>query len=140
MGMTLEVPPVLAAELDAIASREGTTVEQHAVELLRLAHAIFDVPGLSREFRSLNEGFDGPWPGFGQALDAIRESVKKVASSEASPRNATRSPRMTEPELPQARPYPRPSALGKYAHLPGGSEAFAREKQEEIAREDAKFR
>ncbi len=28
------------------------------------------------------------------------------------------------------------SALGKYAFVPGGSEEFAREKQEEIARED----
>lgn len=32
----------------------------------------------------------------------------------------------------------RPSALGKYAYVPGGSEAFAREKQQEIEREDRK--
>ncbi len=31
---------------------------------------------------------------------------------------------------------PRPSALGKYAFVPGGSEEFAREKQAEIERED----
>ena len=30
----------------------------------------------------------------------------------------------------------RPSALGKYAFVAGGSEAFAREKQAEIERED----
>ncbi|HZO89833.1 MAG TPA: hypothetical protein VFB38_16005 [Chthonomonadaceae bacterium] len=30
----------------------------------------------------------------------------------------------------------RPSILGKYAFVPGGSEEFMREKQEEIARED----
>ena len=30
----------------------------------------------------------------------------------------------------------RPSALGKYAFVAGGSEEFAREKQAEIARED----
>ncbi len=28
---------------------------------------------------------------------------------------------------------------GMFAHVPGGSEAFARKKQEEIAREDRKF-
>lgn len=31
---------------------------------------------------------------------------------------------------------PRPSALGKYAFVAGGSEEFAKEKQEEIERED----
>jgi hypothetical protein len=31
---------------------------------------------------------------------------------------------------------PRPSALGKYSFVPGGSEEFAKEKQAEIARED----
>jgi|GEM_PF-1819723 len=35
-----------------------------------------------------------------------------------------------------AKPKQRVSAMGKYAHVPGGSEVFALEKQAEIDRED----
>lgn len=44
-----------------------------------------------------------------------------------------------QPEKPSARPpdqAQRPSALGKYAFVAGGSEAFANDKQAEIERED----
>ena len=116
MALTLELPPALAAELDAIAIREGTTVEQHAVVLLRLAHAIFDVP-FADEPRSLQERYKGLLLDSGQTRDALREFAKKADKKE-----------------------PRLSILGKYAHLPSGSEEYAREKQEELAREEAKFR
>lgn len=41
-----------------------------------------------------------------------------------------------EPILPVSHGRKRPSALGKYAFVLGGSEEFAREKQAEIDRED----
>jgi len=41
-----------------------------------------------------------------------------------------------EPEIAQAPPPHRVSAMGKYAFVHGGSEEFAREKQAEIERED----
>ena len=44
------------------------------------------------------------------------------------------------PALPKSEKrskHDRPSALGKYAFVPGGSEAFAIEKQTEIEREDS---
>ena len=41
-----------------------------------------------------------------------------------------------EPILSVSHSHKRPSALGKYAFVAGGSEEFAREKQAEIDRED----
>ncbi|HJQ23743.1 MAG TPA: hypothetical protein VKA60_07470 [Blastocatellia bacterium] len=54
-----------------------------------------------------------------QALEGLsREATAAIASHPKSDRVA------------------RPSAMGKYAHIPGSSEDFAIEKQKEIAKED----
>ncbi len=43
---------------------------------------------------------------------------------------------MESPQLDNRETVKRPSALGKYAFVGGGSDEFAREKQREIERED----
>lgn len=46
----------------------------------------------------------------------------------------------SEPAAPTAKtPAKILSGYGKFAHVPGGSEAFALEKQKEIEREDSQF-
>jgi hypothetical protein len=49
---------------------------------------------------------------------------------------STNLPPNTEPIQRPGRTESSPTAMGKYTHVPGSSDEFAREKREEIAYED----
>jgi hypothetical protein len=166
MGLTLDLPPPLEEVLTREAERERVSPAEHASLLLSLATALREKGPETpfrvavRTFLSAHavdpdqfgvamEGLlgicsDQPNPAvpIGASLE-LRWSVASAAhhgtesSILQSWRNSVVHLPTTEEMIPSSgRTRRRPSARGKYAHLGLSSEEFAREKQEEIAREE----
>jgi hypothetical protein len=166
MSMTLEIPPPLEDELSREAKREELSPEDHATLLLCLATALRksaqETPFRKavKEFLS-SHSVDADR--FSSALEALlgicskhrdetptvpNESERQwalltaphhggVLSILQSWRNDPVHMPPTEAMIESAgRSRRQPSAMGKYSHLGISSEEFAREKQEEIAREE----
>lgn len=72
-----------------------------------------------------------------QPSKIFRGTVDEVFSHRHEiPPTAILELKVFEAAPPTAKQTPRASAFGKYSSVGGGSEAFAREKQQEIERED----
>lgn len=141
MSMTLQLPVELSEELEQQAERIGVSPEQHATELLSVAAVVAG---------------DAPLPPSGVAVyrteaevlllmirRLLNEEPRAEADNERLRRIGTLLFKLVQGKTSQPADSPdavnsRPSALGKYAHIPGTSEDFARRKQEEIDREDGR--
>lgn len=128
MTLTLQLPSSLSEELEQQAGRMGVTPEEHATNLLAIAAVIGDtasIPGARSQIASTMR-------------EAIRSILDRETSSEADRERLQRLAELLGRWAPeqQTPTRTRPSALGKYAHIPGTSDDFARLKQEEIDRED----
>lgn len=139
MSLTLRLPNALSQELEQQAERIGVAPEVHATDLLALA------AGVVGEDRTL-----GAADPRAQLADRMLRMIRSLLSDGARSEADIERLRQLEALLarwaregnPQAAPGDedarRPSARGKYAHIPGTSEDFARRKQEEIDREDGR--
>ena len=163
MSLTLDLPPQLAEEFD----RKALDPAEHATLILHLAASLLKdeaetrFQGAVKEFLAthsidaakvssvlgeligLCEGVDvarsdesAGSEAIGNVLRGWREAVAQRLGPE-SPIAEPPSPGDSTRQLGQR---PRVSAFGKYADVPISSEAFAREKQEEIEREERRWR
>ena len=118
MSLTLDLPTPLADELTREAKQKNVSPAEHATRLVGLAMAL------------LKDGTDTPF----------RAEVKSFLiahSVDAEHVAAVLGELLDSPVIQTAgRQARRPSAMGKYAHLGVTSEDVAREKQEDIAREE----
>jgi hypothetical protein len=115
MALTLDLPPQLEQELREQAAKAGLSVQEEIAVLLR--RALADTNDLAGSSTSATETVNGL---LADALPEMRVSLELVP-----PRNGAPT---------------RPSALGKYAHVPGSSDEFAREKRSEIDLEGRRAR
>jgi hypothetical protein len=168
MSMTLEIPPPLEDELSREAKREELSPEDHATLLLCLATALrksaqetpfrravreflsshsVDADRFSTAFETLlgvcSEHRDET-PTVPKELEPERTATTATPDSVKpsilqSWRNALVHMPLTEAMI-QSAARRQPSAMGSCSHLGLSSEEFAREKQEEIAREERGWR
>ena len=150
MSLTLELPAGLSDELEQQAERIGISPEVHATSLLYLAASALEMDP---------ESLEGPADQFISSIPAgkgqvvaifwwmvrrlIEDGVVPEAEQERMAQFAERlrawldrtgwKPSPDRPVQPSG-----PSALGKYAHIAGTSEDFARLKQAEIDAEDGR--
>lgn len=147
MSLTLELPPKLGDELTRNAERENTTTEEHAKLLLSLATALLS-ENRSTPFHKALRVFISTRSLDPDTVASVFEDFLSVCVSrnidpleisadtdfdvllEESP--AVESLIQATGRLNR----PRPSARGSCSHLGLSSEQFAKEKQEEIAREE----
>lgn len=144
-GFLLPVPGALAEILER--SSGAYDLQDYASRLL-LAAAVLAAPDapvpLARDVERIMEEH-GADAGLGPVvLRAVVDAAGahlppgwSLTGPDPSPEYPMKS--STEPGTVRepSRPY-RPSAFGKYAGIPGGSEEYAREKQAEIEREERK--
>ena len=128
MTMTLELPNELSEELEQQAERIGVSPQEHATAILSIMTAVGDRRHPLSGYRE-------------QLATTMLEMVRAILDSE--PRSEEDRARLLRLEAllgnwasRSDQPPVRPSAMGKYAHIPGSSDDFARLKQEEIDRED----
>ena len=139
MSLTLRLPNALSEELEQQAERIGVPPEVHATDLLALA------AGMAGEERMLSAS-DPRVQLAKRMLRMIGPLLHDAATSEVDNERLRQLEALLvkwgREATPQSAPGgdtpDRPSALGKYAHIPGTSEDFARLKQEEIDREDGR--
>jgi len=136
MALTLELPPGLREELREEAEKTGLTLQEHITLLLLFAHAViqeshgvpWSLPETVRVF------VDSYAPGMGTPAE-LRANLLAWAERYAGEQPVTAAP------VTHANGHGgRLSAMGKYAHLGGSSDEFAREKQFEIDREERRYR
>ncbi|HET7234100.1 MAG TPA: hypothetical protein VFJ16_29070 [Longimicrobium sp.] len=152
----LDLPPRLAWELEQAAEQAGVAPPELATLLLKVVVALGPQGGASpfaaavREFlqargvgpEQLQEVLAelvgaclAPEPGGG--LAAWREPYNPISyATSSSGVHMVREQPVHAYGAPAPGPIARASALGRYRHLPSGSQEFARAKEAEIARED----
>jgi hypothetical protein len=138
MTLTLQLPSQLSEQIEQQAEKIGVSAEEHATELLAAAAAILG---------------EDQMPAFGSpsekvlAAEALHRMIRALFNEdERSEPASERASRIVGRVRKWAADEPvrnesanaRPSALGKYAHIPGTSDDFARLKQEEIDQEDGR--
>ena len=148
--VTLELPPSLEAELANEAEREQVTPSEHATLLLFLASALRE-NGAETPFKAAVRSFLGERSVdarlFGSALEELLETclahhdTGKSSQPYSSTLQSWRLPvihrtQATELLNSPARMPRKLQAKGSCSDLGLSSEAFAKEKQEEIAREE----
>lgn len=168
MSLVVELPAEFGEELEAEAGKAGLSLQEHATLLLYIAAAALKESGPwvdpanaaswdaarheeeARRFESsVVESLAGH--GFKHAEDEAKlrrlasrfyrglwswrkDFVEKTSSGAPHASTGDRGPQEA------GAPSRRPSALGKYAHVPGSSEDFARAKDAEIDLEDRRGR
>jgi hypothetical protein len=121
MSLTLELPTPLVEELTREAKQKSVSPEEHLTRLVEIVGAL------------TKSGWETP----------LRAEVKLFLANhsvDADHVASVLSQLLDSPLIQKdGRQARRTSARGKYAHLGISSEDFAREKQEEIDREDGKW-
>lgn len=149
MPLTIELPPQLGDMLREEADKAGLSPQEHATLLLSLATALLgdDNPTPFRDAVRLfiaQHSLDAD-----QVACVFEELVARCAERKGNTdriapriRDDLQSWRAWYVHQPAANGNgsARPSAMGKYAHVPGTSDDFAREKQSEIEREERRAR
>jgi hypothetical protein len=147
MGMTLELPPELGEELTRNAEREHTTPEEHAKLLLSLATALLS-ESRSTPFHKVLRVLISTRPLDADSFASVFDDLLSVCVMyKIDPLNLPldadfdlilRDTGPLESLIQRAGRLPRrrPTAMGSCAHLGLSSDQFAKEKQEEIAREE----
>ncbi len=136
MPLKLELPSQLGEELKEEAGKAGVSTEEHATVLLYVASALLRDEQATPPRETVRRAISD------QELDAERVAAvleKLVARLTAW----NHSDDLAGPaELPVRTgghgSAARRSAMGRYAHIPGTSDEFAAEKQDEIDREERK--
>lgn len=153
MSITVELPGPLGEELAEVAEKAGMSAQEHATILLCVVTAL------------LHRGHGTPFEEevrrvvASSSLDADRvaaalEEVVALCAAAGTTRDGDPDPSRTfralrewrdgtvhRAEPPAGAPRldaGRPSAMGRYAHVPGTSGDFAREKRREIELEERK--
>jgi hypothetical protein len=164
MPLTLELPAPLEENLKQEAQKEGVPAAEHAAFLLSVLTALLrekeatsfrnavrsffsqhslDADQVASVFEELVEQFlQGQEKGKPSAeFQPASESLRNWRNWHVhQPIDESRETAPLQPLRQRTRKGERSdkrqTAMGKYAHVPGSSEDFAREKQEEIARAD----
>ncbi|MDQ2693912.1 MAG: hypothetical protein M3Z21_00785 [Pseudomonadota bacterium] len=155
MPLVLELPAPLEEELKKEAEKEGITATEHAALLLSISTALLR-EAEATPFQDAVKIFFSHHSLDAELMASALEAMIQIAIHDAGKGSAVLQKTAAEPELDRAnemlrawrnravhqplqgteRMRRKPTAMGKYAHVPGTSEDFAREKQMDIARED----
>ena len=152
MELVLNLVAPLAGELMINAGREGVSLQDHASLVLRLASNILSGSPTDPMRASLCDHLTRHEIDPARLSTAFREFLTIAAAAHDTGKKhgafegMLRDPRQAgEAELivvtgraPQP-PPPGPSGLGMFAHLKFSSDDYAREKQEELDREEARW-
>jgi hypothetical protein len=164
MPLTLELPAPLEENLKQEAQKEGVPATEHAAFLLSVLMALLQEKEATSFRNAVRTFFSYHSLDAEQVATVFEELVEQSFQSQEKGKTSAEfqqaseslrawrnwhvhqpidEPREMEPLQPlhrrlrkSERTGERETAMGKYAHVPGSSEDFAREKQEEIARED----
>jgi hypothetical protein len=151
MSLTLELPSALSEELAQQAGLIGVSPEEHATGLLYLAAGVLGIEDPDSLEASADDYLATIPVSKTQAVAIFEWLTRRlleegVASERDFERLSVFAAKLRTWLETHARqghsPHPpvpsRPSAMGKYAHIPGTSEDFARLKQAEIDLEDGR--
>lgn len=156
MAMTVDLPSVLEEGLREEAEREGVHPSEHAALLLSICTALLNDAEATPFRRAVKEFLSRRSVDSEHLAAAFEELVLECLAAAQDAERASNvfqgeHPRWSDPTLrawrdslvhqpspaPEAGPAePWKGARGKYAHIGGTSEDFARQKEEEIAREE----
>lgn len=145
MTLTLEIPSALSEELEQQAELMGVSPEEHATALLALAAALLGIED-PRSLEGPPDQLHATLPRSDAQAAAItawlsRLLLKEGVESDRLLRFAQRIHQwlaLRELSGSNIVAPARQSAFGKYAHILGNSDDFARRKQEEIDLEDGR--
>ena len=151
MSLEVDLPHALEHEIRSQAECEGLSLEDHVVLVLELSTILLHEGAQTPLRRAVNEFFAKRSIPAYQVAEVLRELLRLAIDHnlDTNPGHSTEATDVTIDTVSileraleayvRIPPKPRVSGLGKFDHIPFSSEDFAREKQEELVREEAKW-